>query len=96
MPAETRIVTLAEELLLVVDGVLLLPLGARVEVSDTSAVVVTGVRLLAGEHGTPRLVLQVEDEPSLERAAIQEAVAEAEVVAAAEEIAATEMSPDLD
>jgi hypothetical protein len=90
MPLQTQIVGPDDEILAVIDGVLLLPVGARLSLSETLDATVAGTRFVVGDIGVPRLVLEVEiGSPFLELAAIEEAEAEAEVVAEAEEITAT-------
>jgi hypothetical protein len=97
MPVQTQIVGPDQEVVLVVDGLLLLPLGAIVRVSETFDAAVVAVRFTADEVGVPLLILEVDaGPPTLELAAIREAEAEAEVVSAAEEITAGERCAHLD
>jgi hypothetical protein len=93
MPLQTQIVGPDDEILAVIDGVLLLPVGARLGLTETLDVTVIGTRFVVGDIGVPRLVLEVEiGSPFLELAAIEEADAEAQVVAEAEEITGTEVT----
>jgi hypothetical protein len=90
MPGHTQIVGPDQEVVLVIDGLLLLPLGATV-LTETLDAAVVAVRFTVDEAGVSLLVLEVDaGPPPLELAAIREAEAEAEVVSAAEEITAAE------
>jgi hypothetical protein len=97
MPLQTQVVGPDLEVVLVVDGVLLLPLGATIRLTETLEAAVVGVRFVADDVGVPLLILDVDaGPPPLELAAIREAEAEADVVSAAEEITAAGRGANLD
>lgn len=86
-PTETLVVGQDGEVLLVLDGFVVLPIGSRVELSDDGSAAVVGIRLSGISDGSPRLILDVDSGgSSFEVAAIREAENELEVVAAAEVI----------
>jgi hypothetical protein len=86
-PAETLVVSQDGEVLLVLDGVVVLPIGSRVELTDDDSAAVVGIRLTGISDSSPQLILDVDSGgSSFEMAAIREAENELGVVAAAEEI----------
>jgi hypothetical protein len=86
-PEETLVVGQDGEVLLVLDGVVVLPIGSRVELTDDDSAAVVGIRLTGISDSSPQLILDVDSGgSSFEMAAIREAENELEVVAAAEEI----------
>jgi hypothetical protein len=86
-PTETLVVGQDGEVLLVLDGLVVLPIGSRVELTDDDSAAVVGIRLTGIGDGSPQLILDVDSGgSSFELAAIREAENELEVVAAAEEI----------
>jgi hypothetical protein len=88
-PERTLVVGQDGAVKLVIAGVLLLPLGSRVELpGDEGDAAVVGIRLGGLLPGT-QLILEVDaGGSSFDREAIEEAEAELEVVEAAEEITA--------
>jgi hypothetical protein len=86
-PTETLVVGQDGEVLLVLDGAVILPIGSHVELTDDDNAAVVGIRLSGIGGGSPQLILDVDSGgSSFEMAAIREAENELEVVAAAEEI----------
>jgi hypothetical protein len=86
-PTQTLFVGQDGEVLLVLDGVVVLPIGSRVELTEDDSTAVVGIRLSGISDGSPQLILDVDSGgSSFEVAAIREAENELEVVAAAEEI----------
>ena len=93
-PTETLVIGPDAEILLVLDGMVVLPVGARIELPQEGVdATVIGIRLVRGEIGALQLHLEVDISgtgPSFEAAVLQ-ADAEAQVVEAAEEITSGEL-----